>query len=203
MNTKKILARGYFEFKGTGLIVAMAVMFFLALIQLILAVVNRNLAMVVWVFIFLMLGFVFIAIRSGNKKAIESNSLIIYEDSVDFQILENKTVMKKTIEFKDLRFWCENNILYINDFAIRGLTNLKEIVAILDAKKYKESNDKETSTNEIYRTENAEPLVNANKDETQSNNGLSMQLKQLKELKDEGLITNEEYEAKKKQLLGL
>ena len=181
----------------------MAVMFFLALIQLILAVVNRNLAMVVWVFIFLMLGFVFIAIRSGNKKAIESNSLIIYEDSVDFQIIENKTAMKKTIEFKDLRYWCVNNILYINNFAIRGLTNLKEIVAILDAKKYKESNDKETSTIEIHRTENAEPLVNANKDETQSNNGLSIQLKQLKELKDEGLITNEEYEAKKKQLLGL
>lgn len=43
---------------------------------------------------------------------------------------------------------------------------------------------------------------NSNNSSTQSNNGIN-DLKKLKELADQGIITQEEFEAKKKQVLGL
>lgn len=47
-----------------------------------------------------------------------------------------------------------------------------------------------------------EAMNNFNNSNTQTNNGIN-DLKQLKELAEQGVITQEEFEAKKKQILGL
>ena len=186
---EKILIEGKFSYDRMGLCVGLAIAFILlAIIQLIIIIPTKMWIGLTWTFIFLFGGLMLPFFAISIRNQVYSRSLKIYANRIEYRsggskgsfIIKTADLQSSTLKKAEITINGDRNKM------ITFLVNAPQVDDVLQS---------------LIKGENLTPKKAEQQAVISNNLSNADEIRKYKQLFDDGIITREEFENKKKELL--